>query len=192
MEKNIRSTSDQASGSNYHFPGNIKDRGICYTYSWALWDHLRVAYSTLKASKPSLHSLFPISSSPGNVSLEVIYSPVMVQELVTQQQEIALSGLWPGMSSDFPLHIPPTTLLSYKSPDGYCACCPNILSTLPPYTAMWSGGRRKNNLTLRTRNGYPPSLATQGWSKESRPTSLTARHFPGQRDWLKEWAFDSI
>lgn len=158
----------------------------------ALWDHLHVAYSTLKVSKPSLHSLFPISSSPGNVSLEVIYSPVMVQELVTQQQEIALSGLWPGMSSDFPPHIPPATLLSYKSPDGYCACCPNILSTLPPYTPMWSGGRRKNNLTLRTRNGYPPSLATQGRSKESRPTSLTARHFPGQRDWLKEWAFDSI
>ena len=60
------------------------------------------------------------------------------------------------MSSDFPPHIPPATLLSYKSPDGYCACCPNILSTLPPYTPMWSGGRRKNNLTLRTRNGYPP------------------------------------
>lgn len=36
MEKNIRSTSDQASGSNYHFPGNIKDRGICYT---ALWEY---------------------------------------------------------------------------------------------------------------------------------------------------------
>lgn len=41
----------------------------------ALWNHLHVAYSTLKASKLSRHSLFPISSSPGNVTLEVIYSP---------------------------------------------------------------------------------------------------------------------
>lgn len=42
-------------------------------------NHLHVAYSTLEASKLSLHSLSPISSSPGNVSLEVIYSPMMVK-----------------------------------------------------------------------------------------------------------------
>lgn len=47
LENNIRSASEQASGSNYHFSGNIKDRGICHT---ALWEYnpKKLAWKTLE------------------------------------------------------------------------------------------------------------------------------------------------
>lgn len=170
--------------------GPMMSRSLHVGALMKMGNHLHVAYSSLKSVQtfpalPFSHQLLTWECHLGGHLFSC--DGKVVGHTAT--------GRSPSLGSDqecsHTSHPHTAALLGYKYPDGYCACCPNILSTLPPYTAMWAGGRRKNNLTLRARNGYSPSLAAQGWSKESRPTSSQPRHFP-PRDWLKEWAFDSI
>lgn len=170
-------------------------------FSWGvLWNHLHLAYSILKVSK--FFPCSPFLSAPNLgmsavvVTLEVINSSCNRWENWSHSHRRS-----PSLGSDYewcPAHF----LSRIHSPLCWATNANPQMDTVFVAPASLPDSHLVQPCGQEEGGKMPsPSAPEMGilsptmhinWSKESRTTSLTAGHSPGQRDWLKEWAFEPM